>query len=164
MLNLQKSYSTLFVVASVLFLSGCWPFGSASETKKPELMIINVLEKPEFDDCHIAGSVNIPFDEFEDKISSLNKQNHYVIYCADFMCMSSGFCAKLLKDAKFEHVWAYEGGMAQWYQKGYPHQGPGQLEYLSSESEDMSDDEHGDVPVVSAEQLLAKMKEFGLLS
>ena len=164
MLHLQKLYSALFVVACSLLLTGCWPFGSAQENKKPELVIINVLEKPEFQDCHISGSVNIPFDEFEDRVTSLSKQNHYVVYCADYMCMSSGFCAKLLKDAKFEHVWAYEGGMAEWYQKGYPSQGPAQMEYLMSKSENMSDDEQGDVAIITAEQLLAKMKEFGLQS
>jgi rhodanese-related sulfurtransferase len=164
MFKLQKLYAVMCVMICSLILTGCWPFGSAQENKNPKLVVINVLEKPEFQDCHIAGSINIPFDEFEDTIASLNKQNHYVIYCADYMCMSSGFCAKLLKNAKFEHVWAYEGGMAQWYQKGYPYQGPAQLDYLALESEDMSDDQHSDVPTISAEQLLAKMKEFGLQS
>ncbi len=54
--------------------------------------------------------------------------------------------------------------MAEWYQKGYPYQGPAQLEYLSLESENMSDDQQGDVSTISAEELLAKMKEFGLQS
>jgi rhodanese-related sulfurtransferase len=164
MLNLQKLYAVMCVMICSLILTGCWPFGSVQDTKQPKLVIINVLEKPEFEDCHIAGSINIPFDQFEDAIATLNKQNHYVIYCADFMCMSSEFCAKLLQDAKFDHVWAYEGGMAQWYQKGYPHQGPAQLEYLSSESEDMSDGQEKEVATMTAEQLFAKMKEFGLLS
>ena len=163
MLHLKNIQMSL-IVAGSLFLAGCWPFGSAQESKKAELVIINVLEKPEFEDCHITGSINIPFDEFESKIGSLNKQNHYVVYCADYMCMSSGFCAKLLQNAKFEHVWAYEGGMAEWFQKGYAHEGPAQLDYLSSESEDLSDGEERDVRNISAEQLLAKMKEFGLIS
>ncbi len=161
MLRLNRLYSVAFVVVCAMFLPGCWPFGSQETSSKPELVIINVLDKADFDDCHIAGSINITFDEFESKIPSLNKNNHYVIYCADYMCMSSGFCAKLLKDAKFEHVWAYEGGMAEWHQKGYPCQGPAQGEYLTSENMDMSDEgDEKEVPTISAEELKAKMEQF----
>ena len=160
-------FQLVCLMVSGLFLTGCWPFGKednkAVETKseKVKLVIINVLDKAEYDDCHITGSININFDEFESKIATLNKANHYVLYCADYMCMSSGFCAKQLKDAGFEHVWAYEGGMTEWYQKGYPHVGAAQSEYLKANSEKLSDDEDAMVPTLTAEQLLEKMKEFG---
>ncbi len=162
MLNSNRLYSVSLLVICAMFLPGCWPFSSTETSSKPELVIINVLDKADFDDCHIAGSINITFDEFEAKIPTLNKNNHYVIYCADYMCMSSGFCAKLLKDAKFEHVWAYEGGMAEWHQKGYPCAGPAQAEYLTSENMDMSDedDEAKDGAIISAEELLAKIEQF----
>ncbi|MBV8660932.1 MAG: rhodanese-like domain-containing protein [Candidatus Dependentiae bacterium] len=164
MVSINRFYSVFLLLVSALFLTGCWPFGSTQEsvveTKKPELVIINVLDKSEFDDCHIKGSINIPFDEFESKIKSLNKNNHYVLYCADYMCMSSGFCANLLRNAKFEHVWAYEGGMAEWYQKGYPYQGPAELDYLRGENENVAEDEESDVPTISAEQLVEKIEQF----
>ena len=161
MLQVQRSYSVALMLVCSLLLTGCWPFGSSEKvTIKPELVIINVLDKAEFDDCHIKGSINITFDEFQAKISSFNKQNHYVLYCADYMCMSSGFCAKLLKDAKFEHVWAYEGGMAEWFQKGYPYEGPAASEYLTSENINMSEDEEQEVPTITAEELLVKMEQF----
>lgn len=161
MLHLNRCYAVALIVVSTMFLPGCWP-SSSEKSGKAELVIINVLDKPEFDDCHIQDSINISFDEFESKIPSLSKKNHYILYCADYMCMSSGYCAKLLKDAKFDHVWAYEGGMAEWHQKGYPSQGPAQLEYLTAESMDMSDDEdeHKEIPTISAEELLAKMEQF----
>jgi rhodanese-related sulfurtransferase len=163
MMKFNRFYSVFLVLVCAMFLPGCWPFGSSVEkSTKPELVIINVLDKAEFDDCHIKGSVNITFDEFEAKVPTFNKNNHYVLYCADSMCMSSGFCAKVLQDAKFDHVWAYEGGMADWYQKGYPCQGPAQLEYLTAESLDMSDDENeqSEVSTITAEQLLEKIEQF----
>ena len=167
MMHVNRLSTVALVVVGSLVLTGCWPFGSAdnihnlAKSTQPELVIINVLDKPEFEDCHIQGSINITFDEFEAKMSSLNKNNHYVVYCADYMCMSSGFCAKLLLDAKFEHVWAYEGGMAEWYQKGFPFEGPAQSEYLTSENVNMADeDEQNHVPIITAEQLLEKMQQF----
>ena len=161
MITFNRVYSVALMLGCSLLLTGCWPFGSSEKTEPSKLVIINVLDKPDFDDCHIAGSINITFDEFEAKIPSLHKNNHYVLYCADYMCMSSGFCAKLLKDAKFEHVWAYEGGMAEWYQKGYPCQGPAEMEYLHGENLNMSDDEEqNEVSTITAEQLLEKIEQF----
>lgn len=163
MVKLDRFSSMFLILFCSLFLTGCWPFKSTENKTNPELMIINVLDKSDFQDCHIKGSINISFDEFESKISSLNKNNHYVLYCSDYMCMSSGFCAKLLKDANFEHVWAYEGGMTEWYQKGYSVEGPSDLEYLQAENIKLSeDDEESEFPTITAEQLLAKIEEFAL--
>ncbi|MBP6869664.1 rhodanese-like domain-containing protein [Candidatus Babeliales bacterium] len=162
MFKFYKLYSLAFVSMSLLVVAGCFNSDKGSEKNiAPELVIINVLDKADFDDCHIQGSVNISFDAFESAMKKFNKNNHYVIYCADYMCMSSGFCAKLLKDAKFEHVWAYEGGMAEWYQKGFPCQGPAESDYLKGENVNLSDEEDETmIPVISAEELLAKIEEF----
>ncbi len=168
MLHFNRFHSISLMLVCSLLLTGCWPFGSSTEkvedAGKSELVMINVLDKPEFEDCHIKGSINISFDAFESEIPSLSKKNHYVLYCADYMCMSSGFCAKLLKDAKFEHVWAYEGGMAEWYQKGFPCEGPAQLEYLQGENENFGDEQDAQVPHITAEQLLEKMEQFASAS
>lgn len=157
-------YHKLMILALIICLPACWP-SNHTEKAIAKLMVINVLEKSEFDDCHITGSINIPFDQFEDVISSLDKHNHYVIYCSDTMCMSSGFCAKLLKNAQFEHVWAYEGGMAEWYQKGYPYEGPALADYLTAESEqDDHDEQDSDIAHLTADLLLSEMKKFGLIA
>jgi len=152
-----KINSIALLLFATLFLTGCNWFGSTPE--KSELIIINVLDAQEYDDCHILGSIRIDFDDFEAKMLLFKKQNHYVVYCADYACMSSGYCAQLLKKAKFEHVWAYEGGIVEWHEKGYPTQGPAQLEYLKFENEQMTD-EPGEVPVITAEELLKKMEDF----
>lgn len=161
MFKFYKLYTLAFVCVASLFLAGCWSSSLLEKNSKPELVIINVLDKVEFDDCHIKGSINIPFDAFESQMKSLKKQNHYIVYCADYMCMSSGFCAQLLKDAGFENVWAYEGGMSEWYQKGYPFEGQAQSEYLHGENENLADEDHeGMVPVITAEQLQEKIEQF----
>lgn len=141
----------------LLSLVGCNFLSSVQ--KKPQLIIINVLDKSEFDDCHIAGSINIPFAEFENKVASFDKNNHYVLYCADYACMSSGYCAKLLRDQNCKYVWEYAGGMVDWYQKGYPTQGPAQEEYLKSENINYNDEENTS-HTITAEELLVKIEEF----
>ncbi len=153
----MNKLTLVFLVASSLVLAGCFnPFTS----KKEELVIINVLDQAEYDDCHIVPSVNIPFDQFEDAIKKFDKNNHYVVYCSDYMCMSSGYCAKMLQKAGFKFVWAYEGGMAEWYQKGYPSEGNAEFEYLTAEHV-VFDDQHDEQGlIITADELLQKIKDF----
>lgn len=149
---------TISLISFCLFvLVGCNFFNSA--LKNPKLIIINVLDKNEFDDCHIAGSVNIPFAEFENKVASFDKNDHYILYCADYACMSSGYCAKLLRDKNYKNVWEYSGGIVEWYQKGYPTQGPAQEEYLKFENVNYNDEENL-TTTITAEELLVKIEQF----
>lgn len=129
-----------------------------------QLVVINVLDKKYYDDCHITGSINIAHTQFTAMIATLNKDHHYVVYCARYACSASSFCAKLLHDAGFEHVLAYEGGMAEWYQKGYPYQGPAVMDYLKGNNVQDTDHEHTDVVTITAEALLLKIKEHGLIA
>jgi hypothetical protein len=85
------------------------------------------------------------------------------VYCAVITCPLSRQCTKLLLDEKFEHVLAYEGGIVEWHQKGYPTQGSAQLDYLQEEIA-QNVEWHHDIPTISAEDLLAKMKQAGLIS
>jgi len=98
--------------------------------KQPDLLLINVLSKDYFDDCHIKGSINIPFDVFEKRISELDKNRDIVVYCSNYMCSASAAAYKILKKNGFEKVKAFEGGMKEWYDKGYPSQGACALTYL----------------------------------
>ena len=73
--------------------------------------------------------------------------------------MSSAYCASLMRNAKFEHVWEYSGGIVDWYQKGYPIEGPAQEDYLKFENTNYNDEETSNTSM-TAEQLLAKIEEF----
>lgn len=148
------------IVFAQLFVSGCWN----NKTKDTELMVINVLDKQNFDDCHIAGSVNIPFEDLEKQLPSLNKEKHYVLYCSNYACMAAPAIAQSMQSLGFKHVSVYPGGIVEWYQKKYPCQGPAKLEYLDEENEPLGDDDHGKVSLLTAEELKDKMQKFGLLS
>ena len=60
MVHFNKSKKQLFVISLIcgaLCFAGCF-----NKSDNPGLMVINVLEKDYFDDCHISGSVHIPFE------------------------------------------------------------------------------------------------------
>ena len=160
MVHFNKSKKQIFIVSlifSTLFFAGCW-----ESSQDPELMVINVLDKDYFDDCHIKGSVHIPFEEVVDRLQSLDKSKQYVLYCSNYACSSSTYNVKMFVEAGFENVWDYEDGMSGWFQEGLPYEGPAEKSCLQSESVKFGD-ETEELPVITTQELYSKMKEFNLL-
>jgi rhodanese-related sulfurtransferase len=48
---------------------------------KPNVLIIDLRDKDEFDIGHIPGAVNIPYDELEDQVKNLSLNSLLVFYC-----------------------------------------------------------------------------------
>lgn len=78
----------MFVVLGVLFLGvvGC---GKKNEEQNDEISkiisegnytIVDVRTKQEFDEGHVVGAINIPFDQIDERVS-LNKNNTILVYC-----------------------------------------------------------------------------------
>ena len=110
---------------------------SCCSQSKEEIVVINVLDKQYFDDCHIKGSINIPLNELEANIESLDKNKTYVVYCANSMCHASGEAANILKKCGFNNVYEYSGGAAEWYQLAQENpefecEGPCESSYLKT--------------------------------
>ncbi|MBM18357.1 MAG: hypothetical protein CL947_04800 [Epsilonproteobacteria bacterium] len=103
---------------------------------KSDVYVINVLNKTSFNDCHITGSIHVPVDQLKKyarkklQNGTWSKDSNIIIYCASNECPLSNHGYKLLRKLGFTNVQAYEGGMRNWYQKGYPHQGKCKAGYL----------------------------------
>ncbi|MEK7299116.1 MAG: molybdopterin-synthase adenylyltransferase MoeB [Candidatus Margulisiibacteriota bacterium] len=79
---------------------------------RPEMVLIDVRQPEEYDECRIAGSILIPLGELAGKISSLDPQRRYVM-----QCRSGGRsfrAAQLLKAAGFAEVYNLTGGILAW--------------------------------------------------
>jgi rhodanese-related sulfurtransferase len=140
-------------LCSLIFLIGC-----GQTEKKQGLIIVNVLDADHFNDCHIKGSINVSLEQLDDFAKDLDKQKAEVVfYCSNYMCTASGFSAKKLKDMGFEHVWAYEAGIADWYQKGLPTEGPCEKPYLTKQMNHEELDQSNDISIISTEDLAKKM-------
>lgn len=91
--------------------------------------LVNVLSEESFEDEHIPGSHNIPYDddntEFAGKVEALagSKDEFIVTYCASVDCPASANAAKALEEEGFTDVRAYEGGMKEWKEASYPVEG-----------------------------------------
>lgn len=145
-------YSWLLLLA---LLPGCF---SQRDTKRTEegLLVVNVLDQKLYDDCHITGSIQVSIDQLDSFADSLNPEKTDVIfYCSNYMCDASGFAVKKLQKRGFKKVAAYEGGTAEWYQKGLPVQGPSKESYLKMVVPKPQHNE--DFPIIEMHELAEKM-------
>jgi rhodanese-related sulfurtransferase len=122
-----------------------------------KLLIINALAPEYYNDCHIAGSINVPLAKLEEYAKTIAKDTEIVVYCARYECSVSRNAWHLLKKLGFTNIVAYEGGMAEWKKKGYPSKGACKLEYLQEENKPKEFDKS--VKTIMAEQLLQKLKK-----
>ena len=134
-------------------MGGCW--SAAPREQKP--LVINVLDKTLYDDCHIPGSVQVDFDKVDRYVANLPQSTPIIIYCSNYACMTSHFVARRLREKKYTQVQVYAGGMAEWFLKGYPVEGPAQATYLHKEV--MPQEEESDeIPKISIRELAELLK------
>lgn len=84
-----------------------------------DVQLVNVLSRDYYPLGSIKGSLKIPLDELEDRLNELDMARPVVVYCASYECMASRKAAELLSGKGF-HVKAYEGGIKEWKEAGYP--------------------------------------------
>lgn len=106
---------------------------SVKMAQNPELLVINVLSANWHNDCHIAGSINIPLTEFIYKVGDFDRNQDIVVYCALDACDASEKAYILLHCMGFTSVFDYIGGIKEWFGLGLPVVGPCQASYLHKE-------------------------------
>ncbi len=150
---------TSLAVVSLLVLSGC-DLGKKKE-KEPSLIVVNVLAKELYDDCHIPGSIQVDFEKVMDIAKEWPKSAKIVIYCANYSCTASASAARDLKAQGFD-AYEYAAGTAGWLQAGLPVVGDAKQRYLHQVNEQHSESMIG-VPMVSTEELKQLLdKEEGI--
>jgi rhodanese-related sulfurtransferase len=170
MKNMQRISLLALFAASLVVLPSCWRCGcgaahdeqqtqQAQEAKK-DLVVINVLDKPLYDDCHIAGSINVQLSELEQFAATLDKETtEVVVYCSNYQCASSDVVAAKLADLGCKKVRVYEGGMAEWYQQGLPVEGACKSDYLALKVERAPESaQEPKENVITAQDLYARMQ------
>lgn len=121
------------------------------------LMVVNVLETEQYKDCHIKGSISVPFDQLEKLAQQVDQDTELVFYCSNYMCAASGKAAKLFQQKGFKRVWAYEAGMNEWYRKGLPVEGSCKAAYLKSSNEPIEEEQDPEVTIITTDELRVKL-------
>jgi hydroxyacylglutathione hydrolase len=81
----------------------------ATLKQKPEIQIIDVRTPQEFDLEHIAGALNIPLDNLNQRMGELSHSGHYLLHCAGGY--RSMIAASILKARGFADILNLVGGI-----------------------------------------------------
>jgi rhodanese-related sulfurtransferase len=82
------------------------------------LVILDVRTPVEYASGHLENAVNIDFEspDFSQKISQLNKNAAYLVYCRSGN--RSGKAVKIMQEAGFMKLYNMEGGINKWLAGG----------------------------------------------
>jgi len=87
--------------------------------KEKDILLIYPLSRIEYNDLHIAGSVNIPLDDLQKKLPA-DHNRPLVFYCLGEKCTASWRAAEVAAGLGYHRVYAYRAGLPAWAAAGYP--------------------------------------------
>jgi rhodanese-related sulfurtransferase len=88
------------------------------DSKEP-VQVVNVLSPDYYHLGFIKGSKRIPVSELSERSKELDDSKKVVTYCASQDCHASLDAARILESKGFK-VEAYEGGIKEWKEAGFP--------------------------------------------
>jgi rhodanese-related sulfurtransferase len=117
------------LIAAVFLLAGCSSSPSANnlsvtefsaKTAEAGVITIDVRTPGEYAEGHLQDAQLIDFQSgnFENEISSLDKNATYAVYCRSGN--RSGQAVKVMLDAGFTNVFNMNGGVIDWANAGLP--------------------------------------------
>jgi rhodanese-related sulfurtransferase len=89
---------------------------------KGDAIFVDTREEFEYDEGHIAGAINLPFEFWDDYWEIVEPQldpgKVIVTYCGGLDCELSLFAARELKSLGYEHAYIFFGGWHKWLDAG----------------------------------------------
>jgi rhodanese-related sulfurtransferase len=89
--------------------------------------IIDARDPYEYDEGHIPGAINVPYDRLPEYLDMLSGEvpmdGEVIVYCRGPDCDFSDTLATELKILGYQNVRVFTGGWEQWNGAGYPVEG-----------------------------------------
>ena len=85
-----------------------------------DFVIIDMRNPEEFTDGHIEDAINLDYrsETFQNKLSTLDRDKAYLIYCATGI--RSGSALDIMAELAFREVYKISGGIIQWVEEELP--------------------------------------------
>lgn len=97
---------------------------AAAKFQSPNVVFLDARDAMDFEYGHIPGSVNFPFDYYDDFapviLPELEPQTEIVTYCGGADCELSLYLARQLVNEGFLNVYIFFGGYTAWEEAGLP--------------------------------------------
>jgi rhodanese-related sulfurtransferase len=87
--------------------------------KAGEVTILDVRPEQEFREGHIAGALNVPVEELEDKLDDLPSDREIVAYCRGPFCVFADEAVELLHEKGF-NAKRLDEGYPEWVLEELP--------------------------------------------
>lgn len=90
---------------------------------KQGVKFIDARMPEEYNEGHIKGAINIPFDgdeSYREVLKTINKDEVLVTYCSGTECDLSILLGDELFEKGYKKVYIFFGGWNDWIDKGYP--------------------------------------------
>ncbi len=83
-------------------------------------IVVDIRDRKEFDQGHIAGAVNIPLAKLKQRMAELNrhKEKPKLVVCK--LGQQSGAAVKSMEEAGHENVVKMTGGISEWTARSFP--------------------------------------------
>jgi rhodanese-related sulfurtransferase len=83
-------------------------------------VVLDVRDRKEFDEGHIANALNIPYASLDSRLSELNAYKERPIVVACKMGQHSGAAGTTLRKNGFDQVTRLTGGITEWRNQNLP--------------------------------------------
>lgn len=90
--------------------------------KQQPTHIVEALPQRYFDDAHLPGAINIPYEEVRSRAENMlpDKEAFIVVYCANTPCSNSKIATNTLMQMGYNNVFEYVEGKQDWIDANYP--------------------------------------------
>ncbi len=87
-----------------------------------QMVLVEALPKPYFEDWHLPGAVNIPHDEVYSRAPEMlpDRNAFIVVYCASTECRNSKIAADTLRQMGYTNTHEYVEGKRHWRENDLP--------------------------------------------
>lgn len=95
----------------------------AYQLYKQGVKFIDARMPDEYEEGHIKGAINIPFDgdeSYRDILKTISKDELLVTYCSGTECDLSILLGDELFEKGYKRVYIFFGGWNDWVERGYP--------------------------------------------
>lgn len=110
-LRMDTDAATEFFAAKLAYTLG--PVELQEMLKKPNIKLIDVRHKEDYDEGHISPAISIPKDELKDRLEILSKNDVNIVYCYNQQCHLGASSAYILAKNGYP-VMELDGGFDTW--------------------------------------------------
>lgn len=90
------------------------PQGATNMVNRDNALVVDLRDSDEFREGHIAGSINVPYKELENRLSELEKHRERPLILVCKNGTQAGPAGRLLRGKGLDNIWRISGGIVAW--------------------------------------------------